>query len=117
MAQDTFLTWCKAPLYYSLSFKNSITAPAENLEELVLNQGVGVEVEEDENLYTLTLKWVKVNKKLYQPLEIEAELFFMQQIVDPTGKQSTKAPSFFAVTSLLLQRQVELKIFNNDGNK
>lgn len=56
MAQDTILTWCKAPLYYSLSFKNSITAPAENLEELVLNQGVGVEVEEDENLYTLTLK-------------------------------------------------------------
>jgi len=39
----------------------------------------------------------------------------MQQIVDPTGKQSTKAPSFFAVTSLLLQRQVELKIFNNDA--
>ena len=114
MAQKDIQTWRNAPLYYSLSFKNSITAPAENLEELVLKQGVDVEVGDDQNMYTLTLKWVKVNKKLYQPIEIEAELFFMQQIVDPTGKQSAKAPSFFAVTSLLLQRQVELKVFNNN---
>ena len=64
MAQNTIQTWREAPLSYSLSFKNLITAPAEELEELVLKQGVGVEVEEDENLYTLTLKWVKVNKKL-----------------------------------------------------
>ena len=115
MAQNTIQTWREAPLSYSLSFKNSITAPAEELEELVLKQGVGVEVEEDENLYTLTLKWVKVNKKLYQPTEIEAELFFMQQLVDPTGAQSTKAPSFYAVTNLLLQRQVEVKVTNSEA--
>jgi hypothetical protein len=116
MAQNTIQTWREAPLSYSLSFKNSITAPAEELEELVLKQGVGVEVEENENLYTLTLKWVKVNKKLYQPTEIEAELFFMQQLVDPTGEQSTKAPSFYAVTNLLLQRQVEVKVTNSDAS-
>ena len=81
----------------------------------MLKQGVGVEVEENENLYTLTLKWVKVNKKLYQPTEIEAELFFMQQLVDPTGAQSTKAPSFYAVTNLLLQRQVEVKVTNSEA--
>lgn len=104
MAQRNIQTWRKEPLYYCLFFKNTITSPAGNLEELVLKQGVGVEVEEGQNLYTLTLNWVKVNKKLYQPVEIEAELFFMQITTAPT----TTAPSFYAVTDLLLQRQVEL---------
>lgn len=113
--QNEIRTWKSASLTYILTFGNSIGAPAENLDELALKQGVGMEVVEGQNIYTLTLKSVRVDKKLYQPVEIEAELFFVQHSADTEGTASTSAPSFYAVTDLLLQRQVELSVDDTEA--
>ena len=99
--------------HYSLTFKNTITAPAENLEELTLEQGTDVRLTEVRS-YLLTLQNVKVIKKIYQPIEIEADVDFMQQTTALSGSTEKKAPSFNAVSALLLQRQVELKIISGD---
>ena len=99
---------------YSLTFKNTITAPADNLEELTLEQGTDVSLSEDKNDYLLTLQNVNVNKKIYQPIEIEADLDFMQLFLFNSDSTKRQAPSFKAVSALLLQRQVELKVcFDN----
>ena len=95
---------------YSLTFKNTITAPADNLEEVTLEQGTDVKLKEGDNLYLLTLQNVKVSKKIYQPIEIEADLDFMQLFLFNSDSTKHQAPSFKAVSALLLQRQVELKV-------
>ena len=105
MTSETFL--------YSLSFKNNIKAPDKNLEELTLEQGASTELANDQEIYSLTLHGVKVNKKIYQPVEIEAELDFMV-VSSTTSSTVLKAPTFKAVSALLLQRQVELKVTIGD---
>ena len=98
---------------YRLIFKNKITAPADNLEELTLEQGTDVKLTENKNVYLLTLQNVNVIKKIYQPVEIEADLDFMQLASIETRSIENKAPSFKAVSGMLLQRQVELRVYYN----
>ena len=96
--------------FYSLSFKNRITEPANTLEVLTLDQGSSVDLAEEKYLYHLSLLNVIVNKKIYQPIEIVAELDFIQQTTSSNRSTTSKAPTFKGVTNLFLQRQVELKL-------
>ena len=103
----------KSALYiYRLTFGNKITAPDTQLAELKLEQGIRKEFKDQDRTYYLTFRGVKVNRKIYQPTEIAAELDFMQQTVNATGEESTKAPAFSDVSGLLLQRQVKLEILH-----
>ena len=80
-------------------------------EDLVLEQGIRkLFVDKAENAsYYVTLHGVKVNKKIYQPTEIEAELDFMMKTTDPSGNDVVKAPTFEAVTAMFLKREVTLE--------
>ena len=98
---------------YSMTFGNTITAPSDNLEQLTLKQGEDVKLIEGKKVYLLTLQNVKVIKKIYQPVEIEADLDFMEQTSIYSDVAENKAPSFMAVSALLLQRQVVLKVFSD----
>ena len=106
-------TWQKASLYYSITFKGIIAAPSDDREELTLKQGQAHKIGQQ----TLTLKHVKVNKKLYQPIEIEADVDFTPPDTKENTNKTDSPPSFYAVTGLLLQRRVELKLVNSDKNE
>ncbi len=104
-------------LHYRLIFKNRIKNPGVDLPILTLeNTGKSLELTEGGKSFSLMLLGVKVNKKIYQPVEIEAEMNFMQ-VTDNTSNQSTNnVPSFKSVSELLLQRQVELKIIYDEDS-
>ena len=82
---------------------------APTLEDLVLEQRNSVTfMDNDTKLkYEVTLCGVKVNKKIYQPTEIEAELNFT-----PKDEGVVAPPSMEAVSALLLQRQVKLELMH-----
>lgn len=101
-------------LIYRLSFGNTITSPNQNLKTLLIEQGLQKEFSDGSNSYYLTLRGIKVNRKIYQPTEIEAEVDFMQKTTDAAGKETTEAPSFSDVTALLLNRQVKVEILHVD---
>ena len=102
-------------LHYCLTFKNRIKKPAVDLPTLILqNNGKAVELTEGDKTFSLMLRGVKVNKKIYQPVEIEAEMDFLQVTTDDSNQPVTKVPSFKSVSALLLQRQVELKITHEE---
>ena len=103
-----------APYIYRLTFGNTITAPTTEIARLQLEQGVRKEFADKDNSYYLTLRGIKINRKIYQPTEIEAELDFMQITTNATGTESTKAPKFEDVSALLLQRQVKVDILQVD---
>ncbi len=95
---------------YKLTLGNRISGTAK---ELVLMQGESLVFSDNNKSYLVTLLGIKINRKIYQPCEVVAELDFMQKgIVAPGQADSatTSAPSFNDVTSLLLQRQVRLEI-------
>lgn len=60
--------------------------------------------------FTVKLHGLRFNRKIYQPGEIEAELSFV--LIIPDG---TKLPSVSRITKLLLKKDVELYI--NENNK
>jgi len=99
---------------YKLTFGNTITEPGKDLTGLTLYQGTTLPFSDGSEYYNLTLMGVKVNKKIYQPCEIQAELFIMQQVIEGIGDTGTKVPSFKAVSGLLLRRQVKLEIVGYD---
>ena len=103
-----------AILIYRLTFGNTITNPSKELTELVLEQGSRKEFKDDNHEYYLTFRGLKVNRKIYQPVEIEAEIDFMQKTVDSSGNNVNVAPSFSDVTGFLLHRQVKLEILQVD---
>lgn len=80
MAQEELIISSKASISYSLTLGNTVTAPGNYLDTLTLKQGDDVKLTEDKNIYLLTLKGVKVIKKIYQPTEIEADLDFIQLV-------------------------------------
>ncbi len=90
---------------YRLTFKNTITAPEKELKELIMDQGARNVGKDEEREYYLTLGGVKINRKIYQPLEIEAELTIEQK-----SGSTTQAPSFSNVSTLLLRRMVKLEL-------
>ena len=99
---------------YILTLGNTITAPSKNLEVLELIQEESVTVTDKEGLsYFLNLNGVKINKKIYEPNEIEVELIF-RQVTNDTSKP-VRAPSFSEVSDLLLQRQAKVEILKVPG--
>ena len=103
---------------YILTLGNKITAPSVELDppKLELIQGDSLAVKNQAGqTYKVYLNGVKINKKIYQPNEIEAELTFIQETTDTSGKSTTKAPSPSDVSELLLQRQVKAEILTVPG--
>ena len=111
-SNDTSGTIISAHFIYKITFGNSITASNSQIKELTLEQGVSTTFQDknSEESYHVTLHGVKVNKKIYQPTEIECELDFMTVTVDASGHKKSKAPSFEAVTGTFLNREVTLDI-------
>ena len=100
---------------YRLTFGQTITNPSGNLGKLVLQQGVRKEFSDDKTSYYLLLRGVKVNRKIYQPTEIEAELDITQSTTDRMIQTETRSPKFDNIRDLLLQREVTLDILNKEG--
>ena len=99
------------PYIYKLTLGNFISEDKPG--KLTLEQGVSIFLDDKEKdvSYDIILLNIKVNRKIYQPTEIEAELNIMQKITDGSEKSGAKttAPSFEAVTALLLRRSVKLE--------
>ena len=98
---------------YRLTFGPRITDPQTEMKELSLDQGVRQEFSDNEHEYYLTLHGVKINRKIYQPVEIEAELEFIDKAAE-LGSGLTTAPSFNDVSALLLKRLVTVEIYEVD---
>ena len=94
---------------YRLTFANTITAPKTNLTALVLDQGEKSVFKDSDREYSLTLRGVKINRKIYQPVEIEVELTF-EQNTDNNSSTTPQAPSFSSVTALLMRRMVTVDL-------
>ena len=106
---------------YRLTFGNVIAYTGEQPEELELNQGERVEIHDGKNSYYLLFCGVKVNRKIYQPTEIEAELDFTQETTDAQNQKKNTAPKLSDIRGYLLQRKVTLDIVDSekkdkDGN-
>ena len=99
---------------YRLTFSQTITKPSGNLTQLCLEQGVRREFSDGNASYYLLLQGVKVNRKIYQPIEIEAELMIMDKTTNTSGEVGMKAPSFQDVSALLLERQVAVDVLKVD---
>ena len=99
---------------YRLTFGNVIANTDKQPTELKLEQGERQDVSDSTNVYHLLLCGVKVNRKIYQPTEIEAELDITQSITDTTGQKASSAPKFNEVKSLFLQRVVTLDILEKE---
>ena len=99
-----------ATYIYRLTFGNTITAPDTALKKLQLEQGLQREFSDDSNSYYLTLRGIKINRKIYQPTEIEAELDVLQSTTNTAGDEETKVPSFKDISALFLNKQVKLEI-------
>ena len=81
----------------------------DDLKVGVSESGVTYVPSTDET-FTVKLHGLRFNRKIYQPGEIEAELSFV--LIIPDG---TKLPSVSRITKLLLKKDVELYI--NENNK
>ena len=95
---------------YVLTLGNSITNMSEALPQLRFVQGVGLSFTENNKKFSAILLGIKMNRKIYQPGEIEAELTFMQEVPDANGTVTLETPSMKGVSALLLQREVTLTV-------
>ena len=105
----------QALLAYRLSFGNIIGKKDNQPAMLQLVQGERLDVSDSNNVYHLLLCGVKMNRKIYQPTEIMAELDITQSITDTTGKTASSAPKFEDVKGLFLQREVTLDILKQEN--
>ena len=103
-----------ALLIYKLTFGNCIAKKGEQPAILQLVQGDCKDISSGEKKYRLVLYGVKVNRKIYQPTEIEAELDIAETVAGTTGKETGLAPNFSDVRDFLLQREVTLDILEMD---
>lgn len=101
-------------LIYRLTFGGFIGSKGKQPDELQLNQGVRKEVSVDSKKYYMLLCGVKVNRKIYQPTEIEAELDFTHETTDAQNRKKSTAPKFGDIKDCLLQREVTVDIVDND---
>ena len=110
-AEDTIVVK-EAYYVYRITFGNKITAPKTDINKLILSQGepVGTKDTESDKNFVLILRGVKVNKKIYQPCEIEAELDFQEATKDSSGNEKMVVPSQDAVSGLLKNRMVKLEM-------
>ena len=81
-------------LIYRLTFGGFIGSKGKQPDELQLNQGVRKVISDDNRNYYMLLCGVKVNRKIYQPTEIEAELDFTHETTDAQNKKKSTAPNF-----------------------
>lgn len=95
---------------YRLTFGDNITntGAKKKLDNLLIEQGVRKEFKYDSKTYYVTFRGIQINRKIYQPTQIEAELD-ITQATSTDSKEST-TPDFDAVSALFLQRQVKLDI-------
>lgn len=100
---------------FRLTFGNVIacTDTGNQPEQLQLEQGVRREFSDKTNTFFLLLRGIKINRKIYQPTEIEAELDISQKTTDST-KTETTVPKMSDVTDLLLQREVKIELVEVD---
>ena len=112
MATEDTIISKEAYYVYRITFANKITAPKTDLDELMLDQGVQMTVKDTGNnrQYGITLRGVKVNKKIYQPCEIEAEIEFKDLTADPNKKELMIAPSQTSVANLFKDRLITLEM-------
>jgi hypothetical protein len=96
--------------FYRLIFGNIIDLDGDQPQELMLEQGSQKKISDGKNNYLLLLCGIKVNRKIYQPTEIEAELDIVELIEGASNQQKTTAPQFDDVSQLLLQRMVTLEV-------
>ena len=101
--------------FYRLTFGDVIALKGEQPEEFILDQGTRTELSDGNKSYFILLHGIKVNRKIYQPTEIEAELDFMENVVDPSNQEQTAAPQFDDVRQLLLQREVTLDFVGDNA--
>ena len=101
-------------LIYRLTFGGFIGSKGKQPDELQLNQGVRKVISDDNRNYYMLLCGVKVNRKIYQPTEIEAELDFTHETTDAQNKKKSTAPKFSDIKGYLLQREVTVDIVDND---
>ena len=66
--------------FYRLIFGNIIDLDGDQPQELMLEQGSQKKISDGKNNYLLLLCGIKVNRKIYQPTEIEAELDIVELI-------------------------------------
>ena len=107
---DTIVT----TLLYKLTFGNYIGDPGNKVDELVLRQYEGTDFAEEGtgNTYSVFLLGVKMNRKIYQPGEIEVELDFV-----PSSGNKTKAPPLMdGVKDLFHNRIVSMSIVHVNEN-
>ena len=97
-------------LKYRLIFGNIIDLDGDQPQELMLEQGSQKKISDGKKNYLLLLCGIKVNRKIYQPTEIEAELDIIELIEGASNQQETTAPQFDDVSQLLLQRMVTLDV-------
>lgn len=101
----------EAKLKYILTFGNNISNPTKTLPELRLIEGVSFSLQDNNNAtYNLVFNGIKINKKIYQPCEIDADFDFTMTTVDKDGTPLTTVPTFEEVSNLLLQRQVKVEV-------
>ena len=79
---------------YQLTLGNQIGMNSPGTMKLVQGRSVLMDNSDDNSMYYVTLCGVKVNKRIYQPTEIEAEIDFTLKTNNTSGKDSTKVPSF-----------------------
>ena len=103
-----------ALLVYRLTFGNFLAKKDKQPPMLQLEHGSGKKVSDGTKDYFVVLCGVKINRKIYQPTEIEAELNISQTITDTSGKTTGSAPKFSDVRDFLLQREVSLDILEMD---
>ena len=102
---------------YRLTFGNTITNPTKDLTQLCLEQGVRREFSEGNSKFFMLLQGVKVNRKIYQPTEIEAELVFMENTTNTSNtseNSNMKTPSLKSVSALFLYRRVTVDLLQVD---
>ncbi|MBR0527971.1 MAG: hypothetical protein IJJ98_14975 [Prevotella sp.] len=102
---------------YRLTFGDVIAYDNDpkQMAKLEINQGVRKKISDGTNSYYLLLLGIKVNRRIYQPTEIEAELDITQTTTDGSNQKSDTAPKFSDIRGLLLQRQVNLDMLEVVG--
>ena len=101
-----------ATFIYTLALGDKILSSEKQPKKLELEQGTCKVIEDKaaKIQYYITFHGVKVNRKIYQPIEIEAELDFMMSTTNASDEETMKVPSFKAVTDLFIKREVTLGI-------
>ena len=109
MAASSSTNSTSNPQLYRLTLGDVIGTSSPGTLKLVQGRSKLMQDSDDKSEYFVTLHGIKINKKIYQPTEIEAELDFVYNTTN-TGESGSKAPSFKTATSLFMRREVTLEV-------